>query len=216
MIKVIHYQNKSSEEPVESIISDGYDEVRKLLPRLPETIQIYFSDYGILPDSGVGGYAYAHDIITISIDPDFADKKKQAKEVRSTVFHESFHILQNFTGESGPFSAIQNAVYEGMATVFEREYCDIWQPYGDYRETSEEKLKEWTESIQNLSLEEFENSYSDWKFFHPKLQERWIMYKVGTWIIDQVLHEHKLTILDLSTKTADEVLDIFNLANTHP
>ena len=209
MIKAIHYKNKSTEEPLEAIISECYDEVRKLLPQLPETIQIFFSDYGILAESGVGGYAYAHDIITVSIDPDFADKKKQLKDIRSTVFHESFHIFQNYTGESGPFSAIENAIYEGMATIFEREYCNIWQPYGDYRETPEKKLKQWFKDLQNLSLKDFEENYSNWKFFHPELKERWIVYKVGTWIIDVVLQKHKLTILDLSSKTAAEVLDLY-------
>jgi len=210
MIKVINYQNKPKEKHLEALISDSYDEVRKILPELPETIKIYFSDYGILPESGVGGYAYAADIITISIDPDFKDKKKQNKEIRSTVFHESFHIYQNYTGESGPFSAIENAIYEGMATVFERVYCEIWQPYGDYRETPVKKLKQWTKDLQKLSLKDFEENYSEWKFFHSELKEQWIVYKAGTWIIDQVLQRHKLTILDLSNKKASEVLDLYS------
>lgn len=210
MIKAIHYQNKLIEEPIEALISGCYRDVRKLLPQLPETIQIYFSDYGILPESGVGGYAYAHDIITISIDPDFADKNKQLRDVRSTVFHESFHIFQNYTGESGPFSAIEHAIYEGMATVFEREYCETWQPYGDYRETSEKKLKQWIKDLQNLSLKDFEENYSDWKFFHTGLKERWIIYKVGAWVTDVVLQKHTLTIVDLSSKTAADVLDLYN------
>lgn len=191
------------------MISESYKEVRGLLPKLPETIKIYFSDYGIIPESGVGGYAYAHDIITISIDPNFGDKKKQADEIRSTIFHESFHIFQNYTGESGPFSAIENTIYEGMATVFEREYCGIWQPYGDYRKTSAEKLKKWMVDLQQLSPEDFQDNYVDWKFFHPKFKERWIVYRTGTWIIDRVLQKNKLSILDLSNKTAAEILALY-------
>lgn len=96
-----------------------------------------------------------------------------------------------------------------MATVFEREYCGIWQPYGDYREVSEDTLKQWLKNLQQLSLEDFQNSYSEWKFYHPKLKERWIVYKVGTWITDQVLQKRKLTILDLSTETAANVLELY-------
>jgi len=161
MIKIIHYQNEEVEKPLEHIISDAFDEVGKLLPELPKTIQIYFSDYGIIPESGTGGFAYSPDIITVSIDPDFKNKKKQHKELRSTIFHESFHIFQNYTGQTGPFSAIDNAIYEGMATVFEREYCGIWQPYGDYRKTPEERLKAWVKDLQKLNLEEFTKNYSD-------------------------------------------------------
>jgi len=209
MIEVIHYHNESAEKPLEANISKYYDEVRELLSRLPKTVKIYFSDYGIILESGVGGYAYSRDIITISIDPDFQDKKKQLKDIRPTIFHEAVHQYQNYTGESGPFSATENAIYEGMATVFEREYCGVWQPYGDYRETSEASLKQWLKDLRQLSLEDFQNTYSEWKFYHPKLKERWIVYKVGTWIADQVLEKQKLTILDLSTKTAADVLKLY-------
>jgi hypothetical protein len=107
MIKIIHYLNESAEKPLEASISKYYDEVRELLPELPKTVKIYFSDYGIIPESGVGGFAYSHDTITISIDPDFQDKKKQLKDIRPTIFHEVFHQYQNYTGGSGPFSAIE-------------------------------------------------------------------------------------------------------------
>ncbi|HUD81052.1 MAG TPA: DUF2268 domain-containing putative Zn-dependent protease [Patescibacteria group bacterium] len=216
MIKIIHYLNESAEKPLEASISKYYDEVRELLPELPKTVKIYFSDYGIIPESGVGGFAYSHDTITISIDPDFQDKKKQLKDIRPTIFHEVFHQYQNYTGGSGPFSAIENAIYEGMATIFEREYCKIWQPYGDYRKTSEDSLKQWLKDLQQLSLEDFQNSYSEWKFYHPKLKERWIVYKVGTWIADQVLEKQKLTILDLSTKTATDVLELYEQYGSRP
>lgn len=112
MIKVIHYQNESTEKPFEAIISKSYDEVHELLPNvLSSKIQIYFSDYGIIPESGVGGFAYSNDIITVSIDPNFKEKEKQLRDIRPTIFHESFHISQNYTGKSGPFSAIENVIY---------------------------------------------------------------------------------------------------------
>lgn len=209
MIEVIHYQNEAIEKPFEEGIATYYDEVRRLLPNLPETVKIYFSDYGIIPELGIGGFAYSQDIITISIDPHFEDKAEQLQSLRSTVFHEAFHQYQNYTGESGPFSAIDNALYEGMATVFEREYCGVWQPYGDYRETSRANLEQWVKDLEQLSLDDFKDSYSDWKFYHPKFKERWIVYRVGTWMTDQILEKHKRAILDLSNKTAAEVLKLY-------
>lgn len=209
MIEIIHYQNESVEKMFEASISEYYDQVCKILPNLPETMKIYFSDYGIIPERGVGGYAYSHDIITVSIDPNFKNKKKQLKDIRPTIFHEAFHLYQNYTGESGSFSAVENAVYEGMATVFEREFCGIWQPYGDYRKTSGDNLKLWFKDLLEMGLEDFQNNYSDWKFYHPKLKERWIVYKVGTWVIDQVIETKNLTILDLSEKSAVDVLKLY-------
>lgn len=212
MIEVIHHQNKAYESSFEPLISDSVDEVRKLLPNLPESIQIYFSDYGILEDTGIGGYAYSSDIITISLDPNFDDKEKQEANIRPTVFHESFHLSQRFTGEDGPFSAIDNAFYEGMATVFEREYAGVLEPYGDYRQLSEEKLKQWTEELRKLSAEVFDDEevYSKWKFYHHELKERWIVYRTGTWLVDQVLKKYGLTILDLRTKKATDVLNMYD------
>lgn len=212
MVEVIHHQNKGYESSFEPLISDSLVEVRKLLPNLPEVIHIYFSDYGILEDTGIGGYAYSSDIITISLDPDFDDKGKQEANIRPTVFHESFHLSQRFTGEVGPFSAIDNALYEGMATVFEREYAGVFEPYGDYRQISEEKLKQWTDKLRELSAEVFadEEVYSKWKFYHPELNERWIAYRTGTWIVDKVLRKKGLTILDLRTKKAADVLSMYD------
>lgn len=211
MIEVIHYQNKSVEKPLEKSISDYYNEVRTLLPTLPEAMQIYFSDYGIIPESGVGGYAYSRNVLTISLDPDFEDKDKQFKDIKPTVFHEAFHQFQDFTGESEHYTPIEGCIYEGMATIFEREYADVSQPYGDYRQTPEKKLLQWIRGIKKLNTEEFadEKVYSAWKFYHPKLKERWIAYRVGTWITDQVLTKYNLSILDLSTRTAKEVLRLY-------
>lgn len=212
MIEVIHYQNESYESPFEPLISDSLDEVSKLLPNLPENIQIYFSDYGILEETGIGGYAYSSNIITISLDPNFDDREKQEANMRPTVFHESFHLSQRFTGEDGPFSAVDNALYEGMATVFEREHTGVFEPYGDYRQISIEMLKQWAAELRKLSAEVFadEDVYSKWKFYHPELKERWIAYRTGTWIVDEVLKKKGLTILDLRTKKAADVLSMYD------
>ncbi len=212
MIEVIHYLNEATEKPLEKLISSAYDDVRKLLPELPLKIKIYYSDYGILPHVGTSGFAYASDIITVSIDPSFDDKKKQRKSLRPTIFHEAFHIYQKFTGNGGPFSAIENAMYEGMATVFEREHAGVFEPLGDYRQIPEESLKQWAEELRKMSAEVFadEKVYSKWKFYHPQLKERWIVYRTGTWMIDQILKKQQLKILDLKDLTAGEVLDLYN------
>ena len=210
MIEVIHYYNKSFETSFEESILDFYTEVHTILPNLPKTIKIYFSNHGIVPESGVGGFAYSKDTITISVDTKFIDRKKQLSELRSTIFHESFHLSQNYTGESGPFTAIENAIYEGMATVFEREYCLEWPTYGDYRSTPERQLQYWIKAVRQLSLADFEDHYNEWKFYHSTYKESWIIYKIGTWIIDQILEKHQLSILDLQPKKADEVASLFD------
>jgi len=71
-------------------------------------------------------------------------------------------------------------------------------------------LNAWIKDLRQMSLEDFKNNYRDWNFFHQKLKERWIVYKSGTWLVDQVLHKHKLTIIELNPKTAAAILDMYD------
>lgn len=212
MIEVIHYQDEGVERPVEQNIADSYDEVRELLPTLPSALKIYFTNDGATPDTGVGGFAYSSDIISMSLDPDFKDKDKQLQDIRPTIFHEALHLYQNYTGEGPKYSALEGAIYEGMATVFERDCANAQPSYGDYSQNLPEELGRWLEELRNLGPEYLENEevYRAWKFYHPQLQERWIVYKTGTWVVDQVLQKHGLNILDLRDKTAFQVLELFD------
>jgi uncharacterized protein YjaZ len=156
----------------------------------------------------LGGYAYSHDVITLAIQKDFADKMKQTAELRGTVFHESFHLSQRFTGEDGHRSALHSAIYEGCATVFEREYANVLPLYGNYNAHSDEQLADWFDKLGavGMSYREKEGEWEEWAFYHHELQQRWIVYKTGTWLVDQTLKQTGLNILDLQNKTAEEIL----------
>lgn len=212
MIEVINYHNEEYEKPLESDIERYYDEVRNLLPELPSSVKVYFGDYGLVPELGVGGFAYTKDIMSLSLDSNFSSREDLGNNLRSTVFHESFHQYQGFTGDGPPRSGIENAIYEGMATVFENTFTNSIQPYGDYSGCDEDSLSRWKNELDKLSPEDFqnENIYRKWKFYHNDYGERWIAYKTGVWIVDNVMSKYDLKILDLRDKTAAEVLELFN------
>lgn len=211
MIEVINYSSQEFEKPFEDIINKSYDEVRELLPKLPKKIQIYFTNSGIVKELGVGGYAYSNKVISIALDPSFKDKETQKSELRSMIFHESLHIYQNYTGTGISYTPLEGAVYEGMATVFEKVYAGKLQPYGNYSSNSGTQLQDWSNQLGNFNEEEFnsDDNYDKWKFYHPELKERWIVYKVGTWMIDKILENNNLDILDLKDKTAREIIDSY-------
>lgn len=209
MIKVINYSNKEYEQPFEKVISNSYEEVRVILPKLPERIQIYFKDSGIIKELGVGGFAYSDSIISIALDSHFKDKELQKSELRSMIFHESLHIYQHYTGTGVSYTPLEGAVYEGMATVFEKVYAGKLQPYGDYSGATIRELKNWTNLLGVMTTKDYENNktYEKWKFYHPRLKQRWIAYKVGTWIVDEVLEKYKLEVIDLVGLTAKQILE---------
>lgn len=208
MINVINYTDKKTQEALVPTISHAYDEVRKIVTGLPETLNVYFMDEGIVPESGIGGSAYDHKTMNLSFDALFPDKAFQLSELYATVFHEAFHIKQKFTFHSFPNSALEAAVYEGCATVFEREHGNGAVPYGKYDDVSQDTLAGWLASVKAVGHSYFEDDaiWHTWAFYHPETNERWIIYKLGTWLVDQTLEKYGLTIIDLQEKTAADII----------
>ena len=218
MLEIInHLENKNAEAQTIELIQAAYSEVRELLPELPESLQIYFDNWYIIPETGEGGFAYAPGILTMSFDPDFADKKVQKAHVRSTVFHESYHLAHGHTYEDAklPYRhALDSAVYEGCASVFERDSTHPDPLPGNYDKCTEQQLQAWTDALAAISNEDYKNGdtglWIKWAIYDKETGERWRVYKVGAWIVDQALANSGLNVLDLRTKSAEEILALAN------
>lgn len=210
MINVTGYTDRSFEPQYVPFIGEVYDEAATLLDRLPETANIRFSDEAPIDSIGVGGNAASCDSISIAINKDFRNRSEQLRNLRSTVLHEAFHLQQGFTRQQGPFTALESAAYEGCATVFEREYADNAVLYGAYEQHPEEELRQWLSEIRTVGTQYYydKETWQRWAFYHPEKQQQWIVYKLGTWLVDRVLRENQLDILDLRDKTATEVLSL--------
>ena len=214
MIEVINYTNKETEQSFESVVEKSYLEVRQHLWNIPESIDIYFAkDDMIVPETGVGGFAFNRHTITLSVEKDFPDKELQAADVRGTVFHESFHVAQHFTAEDGYHNAIHSAIYEGCATVFERDYAHSSPLHANYAAHSEEELQSWLKRLEEVGASCFEEDgvWEEWAFYNEELKQRWIVYKTGTWLVDQILQKTGLTVLDFQDKTAEEIYALYTI-----
>lgn len=211
-IDVTVFENELVERDFLNEINKSYDELKELLPKLPQILKVYFGtnyDYG---ESGVTGSALSVESIQIGIDPVVDNRDKQHAKIRSIVFHEGYHVSQGFhLGQK--FSALESAVYEGCATVFERDYAQSSPKWGDYQKEGEEKLREWYEAMKSITAEQyFEPSGETWKkwaFYDPDTNESWRVYKVGTWIVDDVMIKNGLTAIDLNSLTAERILEIW-------
>lgn len=208
MIEVIKpLEDKDAQEALLPHLSAWYDEVRALLPSIPETIKIYFDNSFLIPETGEGGFTFSPEILTLSFDTSFADKVAQLKSLRSTIFHESFHLSQKYNSqESGAYAALDVALYEGCASVFERDYTHPVIFPGDYEHTPIESLVLWYEALKKIPIGKYDGEvWRNWAFSDPETGERWRMYRVGTWLIDRLLKNTSLTILDLQHSTAETI-----------
>jgi uncharacterized protein YjaZ len=192
-------------------ITAWYEEVKQLLPALPESLQIYFfaqDDPGIMKECGVGGYAYSPEIMSLGYLLDFADKKEQMNQLKSTVFHEALHIAQNYTGSGEQTPLIECMVYEGLATVFERVVLGNSQPYGEYPDDTA-VVEQWIKSIKKVKTPWNLSDYSKWGFYDEDSGEKWKLYKAGTWVIDQIIESNdSISLLELTKMSAKEILNL--------
>ncbi len=211
MLKFINYINKDFEQQFEPDIKKYYQEVRKLLPTLPKDIKIYFMSDGIIHGMYTGGYAYSPEIISIALDPKATNLDMLRSQIKATVFHEAFHIAHNYTGQTGPFYLIENALQEGSATVFEIMYANSIAKdlYGDYRHHSKSQLNEWLNFIKDNGVISYDE-YRLFAFYDKSDDIRWKLYKTGAWLVDQYLSK---TGKDIKDFTNDDVVTIIDSLN---
>lgn len=187
---------------------------RELLPELPADLQLYVNDEGIIPEKGVGGYAYSPTIMTLGVRNDFKDKSLQRDSLADTILHEGYHMVQGHTGNpTAPHrTALDNAVYEGCATKFELVYgVSRDAPWGDYSKHSREELEAWASKLESFTDDVWRENdgklWRQWSFYDHEDGTRWKAYKAGVWLVDKYLAQTQEDIRDLRHRTAAEILD---------
>lgn len=208
-VSVVSFENEAIERLFLDEIHTSYTELRQLLPKLPSRLKVIFGtnyDYG---EDGVTGSAVSSDEMKIGIDERIEDRTRQHTKIHSLVFHEGYHMAQEFHLAS-QFSAVESAIYEGCATIFEREYTESTPKWADYSKEDPATLQRWYDIMKDISAEQyFEPSgetWQKWAFYDPETDESWRIYKVGTWIVEDILRKKNLDIIDLSPMTAKEIL----------
>lgn len=210
MINVIQFSDNDFEAEYVPVVEQAYSDVQKLLTDLPAAINIKFTNNGADSETGVGGFTVSGEQINIAILKDFPNRELQTKNLRGVIFHESLHIQQEFTFDKSPFTALEAAIYEGCAVVFEQQYTNTAASYADYSMHADEQLHTWLDEIRTIGNEYFESTdiWHKWAFYHPEYDEKWIIYKVGSWLVDNVLKENNLDILNLKDKSPDEIITL--------
>lgn len=209
-IKVLSFEDQTVNSLFLPKIKESYDEVRALLPHLPETMNIEFGtnyDYG---DDGVTGSALSANSMKIGIRINQEDRSSQFARIGPVVKHEGYHIGQGFYNTE-PCSALEAAVYEGCATVFERDYLGSEPKYADYSMYDEETLQYWLSEIKTITADQyFEPSgetWRKWAFYDAETNSSWRIYKTGTWLVENLMRRTGLNAIELNSLSADEIMN---------
>lgn len=212
MIRIIHFSDENFERQFVPSIKDAYAKATELLGNIPVSVNIKFTDNGASPDTGVGAFTVSPEQINLAVYKDFKDRALQQKHLTGVVLHEAFHIQQGFTNDKAPFTAIDSAIYEGCAVAFEREYAKMDVIYVDYSAHSEVELQRWLAEIRELGITYFTNQevWQKWAFFHPEYNQKWLIYHVGSWLVDRILKQKNLTVLDVKNMTPSEILNLLS------
>lgn len=186
-------------------------EARALLPALGSlSIRLDLDPTSpvLVPGHGVGGLAQSPDRILVAFDPTAQlERDEHLGRLRGAVFHESFHVAHGFVASRlrrRPATALQAAVYEGAATVFERDRAGSDPPWGAYyRETT---MLAWAAELAALPLDYDETR---WKFWDAERKRSWIVYRVGAFLVDRALARRpELAVEQLPALTPDEILEL--------
>lgn len=204
--------NSEARNDVLPLLEEYFVEVRGILTELPEKLNIYLLNDMLIPETGEGGFAYSSDIVTVSFDLNFKDKALQKAALRGTVFHESYHLVQGHTSQSPTAeyrSALDSAIYEGCATVFEREYAKSYSPWGDYSQHTKDELERWVKELRRINIDDFaqdkDGIWRRWAFYDEQSGQRWRLYKVGTWLVELALARSRKDILELKNMSAGDI-----------
>lgn len=183
-----NYQfSKQEQKKIKNIIEHGYAEAKQLLPMLSEQLNITVQpSTKVIPETGEVGIAYHQDWINVHLNPDFEKGLDWIidNHLRGTIFHESHHCTR-YKKTGNEESLLGCAIFEGLATVFERDYARHSPLWGDY---SKVPIKEWAEELLTHKNETGFN-YPRW-FFDSNDGRRWIGYRVGTYIVDQAIENY--------------------------
>ena len=199
---------------ITNLLTHAEQEVRALLPTLPDAIEVtaMVIDRDVDIVGGATGRADAPGKVLIELSnvfPGGVSAAAQGGGLASTIFHEFHHLARGWTiqgNKFGPGIPIA-AVNEGLATVFAEEYTGIY-----YEEVYSypENAAAWLQEILALPVDA---DYSTWMMGQQPDGRKNIGYRVGRYIVHQATANSGKGILELSSLAPEEIL---KLAETPP
>lgn len=194
---------------ISKVISKSEEEVRKLLPNLPDSIKVIVEnvDWNLDIVSGVTGRTETNNppLVLVQISNNYKggviDSVYQG--IKSTIFHELHHLSRGWAIQDNKFSyGIPNAmVNEGLAVVFTEVYT------GNINEVNAftDEADNWVKEILALPLDA---SYSDWVMGEHPDGRTYIGYRTGNFLVRRAMNNSGKSILELSELMPNEIIKL--------
>ena len=193
---------------ITDLISDAEEEVRALLPTLPDVIEVTAMaiDRNVDIVGGVTGRANAPGKVQVELSSVFRGGISAAAHsaLSSTIFHEFHHLDRGWTIQGNKFGAgiPIAAVNEGLASVFAEKYTGV---YFEAAYSYPEDAAEWLQEILALPVDA---DYSTWMMGEHPDGRNSIGYRVGRYIVHKAIVNSGKNILELSSLTPEEILGL--------
>lgn len=202
---------KIASQSLKEMVLEFWNEVHLILPELPEGLEVTINNERLIQDTGVGGFVSGNGKVVLSFDPNFPDKPLQRHNLRGTIFHQAYHMIQghSFANPVAEYdTALDYAIYEGTAIVFEQKYADSYPAWGDYHQVPTSILDEWRTELSNIPIYRYlakDEIWQEWSSATNNPRDSWRSYKVGTRLVNDYLKATGKNILDLKTLSAEYI-----------
>ncbi|MDX5583531.1 MAG: DUF2268 domain-containing putative Zn-dependent protease [Aureibaculum sp.] len=194
---------------ISKVISKSEDEVRKLLPNLPDSIKVIVEnvDWNLDIVNGVTGRTETNHppLVLVQISNNYKggviDSVYQG--IKTTIFHEFHHLSRGWAIQDNKFSyGIPNAmVNEGLAVVFTEIYTGNINDVNSYPKEADS----WVREILALPLDA---DYSQWVMGEHPDGRTYIGYRTGNFLARQAMKKSAKSILELSNLMPNEIIKL--------
>ena len=180
-------------------------EARRLLPDLPLHIEMTVRPGGdVIAETGETASVTPPDGLVWTVDPTRAGGVVAVANawLRASLLHEFHHLVRS--ADASPQSIVDHAIFEGMATVFERDVAGVTSPWGQYPPD----IERWAGELLQLPADA---SIREWLYDHPD-GRRWIGIKVGAFWVDRARAKSGKSAAELVATPVSEILALAGVA----
>jgi hypothetical protein len=192
--------SRAERNAIEAVADGAARAVRALLPALPAELRLIVqTGVRVIPETGESGEVGLPSTVYWTVDPKRTGGVVAvvSHQLRATLFHEFYHLVRETSFEV--VSLTDQAMDEGLATAFERDFGGAPVPWGEYPDD----VAVWTKEFLALPVDA---PREQWMFKHPD-GRRWVGYKVGAYLADRAVRATGRSLAQLATVPTPTIIE---------